>query len=76
MLDEDRSLFKKEMDTQQGQFERQLEELAYRVSNFHQVGISANHLGEYPPDGNTRGEWTLGECSARDARACRRSTSS
>ena len=26
MLDEDRSLFKKEMDTQQGQFERQLEQ--------------------------------------------------
>ena len=66
MLDEDRSLFKKEMDTQQGQFERQLEELAYRVSNFHQVDISANHLGACPPDMDTHG----GMCPRRTFGAC------
>ena len=36
MLAEDRQLFHKEMTAQQQQFERHLEELAYRVANFHQ----------------------------------------
>lgn len=36
MLQEDRQLFQKEMSAQQQQFEKQLEELAYRVANFHQ----------------------------------------
>ena len=36
LLEEDRSLLQKEMGAQQQQFERNLEELAYRVANFHQ----------------------------------------
>ena len=36
MLEEDRNLFQKEMVAQQTQFEKSLEELAYRVANFHQ----------------------------------------
>ncbi|KAL1510265.1 hypothetical protein AB1Y20_006588 [Prymnesium parvum] len=36
MLQEDRQLFQKEMIAQQQQFEKHLEELAYRVANFHQ----------------------------------------
>ena len=35
-MEEDRSLLQKEMGAQQQQFERNLEELAYRVANFHQ----------------------------------------
>lgn len=41
MLQEDRQLFQKEMAAQQQQFEKHLEELAFRVSNFHQYSDPA-----------------------------------